>query len=41
MKIHFGGNVMRIGVLMGGCSSERQVSLLTGEEIIKNLNKNQ
>lgn len=39
MKIHFGGNVMRIGVLMGGCSSERQVSLLTGEEIIKNLNK--
>lgn len=30
---------MKIGVLMGGCSSERQVSLLTGEEIIKNLNK--
>lgn len=30
---------MKIGVLMGGCSSERQVSLLTGEEVIKNLNK--
>lgn len=30
---------MKIGVLMGGCSSERQVSLLTGEEIVKNLNK--
>lgn len=30
---------MKIGVLMGGFSSERQVSLLTGEEIIKNLNK--
>lgn len=30
---------MKIGVLMGGFSSEKQVSLLTGEEIIKNLNK--
>lgn len=30
---------MKIGVLMGGFSSEREISLLTGKEIIKNLNK--
>lgn len=30
---------MRIGVLMGGISSEREISLLSGEEIINNLNK--
>lgn len=30
---------MKIGVLMGGISSEREVSLNSGKEIIKNLNK--
>lgn len=30
---------MKIGVIMGGISEEREVSLHTGEEIIKNLNK--
>jgi D-alanine-D-alanine ligase len=31
---------MKVGVIMGGVSSERQVSLMTGEEMIANLNKN-
>lgn len=30
---------MKVGVIMGGVSSERQVSLMTGEEMIANLNK--
>jgi len=30
---------MRVGVLMGGISFEREISLLSGEEIIKNLNR--
>ena len=31
---------MKVGVIMGGVSSEKQVSLMTGEEMIANLNKN-
>ena len=31
---------MKVGVLMGGMSSEREVSLNTGKEIVKNLDKN-
>lgn len=31
---------MKVGVIMGGVSSERQVSLMTGEEMIANLDKN-
>ncbi|MCM3134291.1 D-alanine--D-alanine ligase [Paenibacillus polysaccharolyticus] len=31
---------MRVGVIMGGTSSERNISLLTGQEMIANLNKN-
>ena len=31
---------MKVGVLMGGISSEREISLLSGNEIDKNLNKN-
>lgn len=31
---------MMVGVIMGGTSSEREISLLTGKEIIKNLDKN-
>ncbi len=30
---------MKIGVLMGGISSEREISLKSGEEICKNLDK--
>ncbi|WP_346939161.1 D-alanine--D-alanine ligase [uncultured Clostridium sp.] len=30
---------MKIGVLMGGISFEREISLLSGKEIVKNLNK--
>ena len=30
---------MKIGVIMGGISSERDISLNTGKEIIANLNK--
>ncbi len=30
---------MRVGVIMGGASSEREISLLTGKEMIENLNK--
>lgn len=30
---------MKVGVLMGGISFEREISLLSGEEIIKNLNR--
>jgi len=30
---------MKVGVIMGGVSSEKQVSLMTGEEMIANLNK--
>ncbi|MBP0726974.1 D-alanine--D-alanine ligase [Bacillus sp. RG28] len=31
---------MRVGVIMGGVSSEKQVSLMTGEEMIVHLDKN-
>lgn len=31
---------MKVGVLMGGISSEREISLLSGEEMVKNLDKN-
>lgn len=31
---------MKIGVIMGGTSSEREISLLTGKEIMANLDKN-
>ncbi len=31
---------MRIGVIMGGVSSEKQVSIMTGNEMIANLDKN-
>ena len=31
---------MKVGVIMGGFSSERQISLMTGEEMIKNLDGN-
>lgn len=31
---------MKIGVIMGGISSEREVRLKSGEQVIKNLNKN-
>ncbi|MFF2483058.1 D-alanine--D-alanine ligase [Paenibacillus sp. NPDC058071] len=30
---------MKVGVIMGGVSSEREVSLLTGQEMIKNLDR--
>jgi len=30
---------MKIGVIMGGVSSERAISLMSGEEVLKNLNK--
>ena len=29
---------MRIGVIMGGVSSEREISLMSGREVLKNLN---
>lgn len=31
---------MKVGVIMGGISSEKEISLLTGKEMIKNLDKN-
>lgn len=31
---------MKVGVIMGGTSSEREISLLTGNEMIKNLDSN-
>lgn len=31
---------MKIGVIMGGVSSEREISLMSGKEVLKNLNKN-
>lgn len=31
---------LRVGVLMGGTSSEREVSLMSGREVVKNLDKN-
>ena len=31
---------MRVGVIMGGVSSEKEVSLMTGEEMIEHLDKN-
>jgi len=34
------GVCMRVGVIMGGISSEREVSLNTGREIVNNLDKN-
>ena len=30
---------MKIGVIMGGISSEREISLKSGEQVIKSLNK--
>lgn len=39
MKNSKGGFFMKVGVIMGGISSEREISLLTGNEIAKNLNK--
>ena len=30
---------MKIGVIMGGVSSERDISLMSGDEVVKNLNK--
>ena len=30
---------MKIGVIMGGVSSEREISLKSGEQVLKNLNK--
>jgi len=36
MEVH----KMKVGVIMGGVSSERQVSLMTGEEMIAHLDKN-
>ncbi|MGM9986976.1 MAG: D-alanine--D-alanine ligase, partial [Bacillaceae bacterium] len=30
---------MRVGVIMGGVSSEKQVSLMTGKEMIAHLDK--
>lgn len=34
-----GARKMRVGVIMGGISSEKQVSIMTGEEMIQNLDK--
>ena len=31
---------MKVGVLMGGISSEREISLLSGNEVLRNLDKN-
>lgn len=31
---------MKIGVIMGGVSSEREISLMSGKEVLKNLNSN-
>ncbi len=36
----WGVEKMKVGVIMGGISSERQVSLMTGEEMITHLDKN-
>ena len=30
---------MKVGVLMGGISSEREISLLSGKEVLNNLDK--
>lgn len=30
---------MRVGVIMGGTSSEKQVSMMTGKEMVAHLNK--
>ena len=38
-KLIMDGVIMRIGVIMGGISSEREVSLNTGKEIMNNLDK--
>ncbi len=35
----FGVEEMRVGVIMGGVSSEKQVSIMTGNEMIANLDK--
>ena len=40
IKTKFGVEEMRIGVIMGGVSSEKQVSIMTGNEMIANLDKN-
>lgn len=34
-----GARKMRVGVIMGGISSEKQVSIMTGEEMIAHLDK--
>ena len=39
IKTKFGVEEMRIGVIMGGVSSEKQVSIMTGNEMIANLDK--
>ena len=31
---------MKVGVIMGGISSEREISLMSGQEVLKNLNSN-
>lgn len=36
----FGVEEMRVGVIMGGVSSEKQVSIMTGNEMIAHLDKN-
>ena len=35
-----GARKMRVGVIMGGVSSEKQVSIMTGEEMIEHLDQN-
>ncbi len=35
----FGVEKMKIGVIMGGVSSEKQVSIMTGNEMIAHLDK--
>ena len=40
IKMKFGVEEMRVGVIMGGVSSEKQVSIMTGNEMIANLDKN-
>ena len=40
LKMKFGVEKMKIGVIMGGVSSEKQVSIMTGNEMIAHLDKN-
>lgn len=39
--MNFGGLTMKVAVMMGGISSERDISLKSGRNIIENLDKNQ